>query len=178
MKMTKSKIAAFFEEFSFLKNFFNKDLCFDQDSISEVHVSRVVEETMDEPGGRIVFDLEGTASSGKRLILLDGQGKEVAEVGVMPTKKRWCLPWTWSGRRHFYECTSQAMARIGDRANEVRMILKFKAGNDGEHEYWRQCNSITILKSPKGFTVREWFEEIHRRDRAGVQADLTAVDTV
>jgi hypothetical protein len=159
--MTRSKIAAFFQEFSFLRNFFWEE------EIVEAYVSRVKPELFDvNPAFELVQsdDILFLSERVWRCILLIGDANITVEVGLRQIEKKWYNPKTWSGKIRFYETVGKAMSRIG---GNVHFIIDFEP----------LSRRLTVIKPPKGYTVGSWLKEIQRQDAAEIKMAIADIDS-
>ncbi len=153
--MTRSKIAAFFEEFPFLRKFIHTDW------VSEVKVSRISENLKDSFSSRKYlgvhsyqdeFECTVTAEvyARNRLYLLDRDGKKITRVGFV-----WYNPFSWlrSG-----ETVAKTFLRLGDKAEKVHYIVNLEPIGTAV------LANVTVFKPPKDKSARELFEEFRRRD--------------
>lgn len=104
--MHQAKIAAFFEEFPFLKDYVSRDWP------DDIRVKRV--------DGNLWRTAVGDS---KRILLLDRTGRLIAEVGK---------PW-WDCRRWFEKTAEDALARLGTSAGCVHYILERWCGQTANY---------------------------------------------
>lgn len=160
--MTRSKIQAMFREFPFLRNFFNPE------NIYEIKISRVDEETLD------LHPEDYDRVNPLWVKLLDEEGREVTTLGStkpIPICRKWYNPSTWKGRVSYWETVSDALLRLGEEAERVTYVLKASDSTSIR-------SSICLYKSPKGFSIRKWLDEIRRRDAAEAKAIRAKIDQI
>jgi len=155
--MTRSKIDAFFKEFPFLGNFFTKE------SVEEIKVARISEETLD-----LTPDVRMNGEIWKPILFLDRDGHKLLEVGVRTFAKKWYDPTTWSGVSRSWERISGGLERMGQKSDAVRYILQFDRHN----------GHLTIYKTPKNLTIREWLVSINQNNAIAARQSVAEVDNV
>ena len=152
--MTRSKIDSMFEEFKFLQYFFDKA------RIDEIKVRRVDDEVLDfSPHKYGPYD---------QVWLLDNNGTRLAIVGSKGVEKKWYRPSTWRGTVSFHENVTGALVRLGDEATKVQYVLAL----------FTIFGLIELYKSPKRFNIREWLDEVRRRDATEAKIIHTEIDQV
>lgn len=152
--MTRSKIDSLFEEFKFLQYYFDKN------RIHEVKVMRADDEVLDLfPSQYSLYD---------QVWLLDKYGTRLVNVGSKQVEKKWYRPSTWSGSVSFHENVTSALLRLGDEAKKVQYVLACVSA----------IGRIEIFKSPKGFNLHEWLEEVRRRDVTEAKKVRAEIDQV
>ena len=164
--MNRAKVLAFFQEFPFLGNIL------DENDVRYAYVRRVdrgllakkSERHEDDPecfSGHSVWDV---------YMLLDGGGFLLATVDG-PTRKKWWRPATW-GKKRFGETVGDAIARLGDWAEEVFFVVHFVPVMEVDG------GTLTLYKLPKSFTLKGWLEEELRREQAVIRAESEAIDVL
>ncbi len=159
--MNYSKVIAFFQEFPFLRKFLEVN------RVGSVKVQRIDRGLMIKTPQTRWYS--SYVSSQSAYMLLDKDGTELATVGFV--RRRW-----WDPRRECLEETiGDAIARLGNRADEIFFILysnpMFQSGGFKTYE-------VTLYKLPKGFTIRGWLEEEIIRERVAIRAESEAIDVL
>lgn len=187
--MTRSKVSAFFQEFKFLQKLFNEG------KVQEVRVSRVNEETADNAPEYQSLKTELVNGLGetiyvhawKSIFLLDNNGHQLSEVGIESEKCNFLGLFKWEERTRISETVAGAIARLGNKAKDVYYVVVSEPivgplVPDNAvflpSEVVSILNNLMLLKSPKGYDVKSWFEEVHRRDAEEVKTTLANIDQV
>lgn len=148
-----SKTESIFREFPFLSKFISKT------NLSSFQVCRVDGDLLNQK--RQVWSLAADTAY-ERVVLLDREGNELTRLGkFISTKKHW---WQW--KKGFYiERVADAILYLKEKgtAKEVFFVLSIFMGD------------VVIYKSPKGFTILEYFEERMRRERQAVQRVIAKI---
>ncbi len=183
MKTAREKVYAFYEEFPWLEKYIEPE------GIYSINVSRINHTFLNTYPRRWV-DVNCFLHE-EKVHFLDENGECLETVGRIPPKPdatfRWWKIWKWFQRmdKIVEETPSGTLERMGNESSRVHFILFFS-------EHVAGCDSVyprrvIIYKSPKGFTLKNWAEQIRLRaenkknqqEKAvmeEVRSEVTAVD--
>ena len=148
------KVGAFFKEFSFLESFINKK------EVEKIRVSRVDQELLSRRE-----KTEGDLLTGRieeRFILLDELGFFITTVGRVRCKSWW---WIFGQKSKNIEEELLFLKERGESRDVFYVLSVFG-------------DEVIIYKSPKGYNVSTWIEELIKRERAMIKSDVKEIDIV
>ena len=110
----------------------------------------------------------------EEIFLLDVRGEKLAQVGHVEyvPPQRWFRKnpkLTWRYDKH--DTIEKALDRMKAKAANVNFILSLDVVLD--KEWWRVA---TIYKTPKGFTIQAWLNELMRREQTAIQQEVKEID--
>lgn len=155
------KIQAFFEEFPWLSNYYNKKY------IESILISRVDVDILREKRGS-QYEEENDGA----IIILEENGDLIGKVGkviVEKTKKTSAWNFLRWGLRDSYllysETVLSAIERFGPK-KPVHFIIA------------RNSRDLIIYKSPKGYSVQEWIKYINDLEHKVIRAECEGIDRI
>jgi hypothetical protein len=159
LDMTPLKVAAFFEEFKFLKK------CVSDETVKNVKVQRVGEDLMNaKPEKRHWAGVMDYDTEWDRILLFGEDGQLLAGVGVRTVQPKWYRPSTWSGATHFEQTVGEALLKFPE-THFIAWIVGIS-------------HDVTVYKPPKGYTVAAWIGAELKRERADLQDEIKEIDAI
>lgn len=153
--LTQEKLKCFHREFPWLDQYIPPN------EISEIKVSRVNELLLHWT--RICLNERFWVWT-DNMYLLDGEGQLIAEVGKPLPGETLQARW-WHKivgyEPYFAETASNCLVRLGSKDQDVCFILYLSA----RPALFKTRRVVTIYKSPKGFTFKDWKKQLIQRQQ-------------
>lgn len=170
MTSHEAKVAVFMQEFPWLRNFIDPAL------ILDAKVSRITQGVLEyypihERGNADEAHVEHT-----HMYLVNGAGICVSHVGYDTAKPDPTCQWKqrWFSKKPDVTATaSAALAKLGMASGEVQFIVCLSP--DSHHNYGNSRH-LTIYKTPRGFTLNAWQEQLMQRARNSLHQQIASSD--
>jgi hypothetical protein len=162
----------------FLKQFPWIGRYIDQALVLSLRVSRVEQGLLNY---KPLHEYQGGDLAGRtpdsHIYLVNKAGESLAHVGFESAEPEPRLRWRtgllglFKPKRNLNETVSDALSRLGQRSGDVEHIVSLSP--DPHHEYGDQRH-VTVYKSPRGFNLRDWSEQLLKKEANRLNQQIEA----
>lgn len=157
MTSHEAKIAVFMQEFPWLKDFMDPSL------VLEAKVSRITQEVLDYRPIHEKGNADEPRAEHTHMYLVNSHGISMAHVGYDTPEPDLTCRWKrrlFSKKPVITATASQALAKLGVLSGDIQFIVCLSP--DAQFNYGSRRH-LTIYKSPRGFTLNSWKEQLLQR---------------